>query len=281
MDWSKAKNVLIVAFIVINILMGYVLIVKDKEVDATNSPDFINQAIELLNKKQIKVHTDIPNINPELSALTVVFENMKPELINKNFFNNRGYISSVSDEIVEISLDNENISILNKKLLIYESTASEIKYPNLDEDDVISIAENFLVDKKYDTDDLKISHMKRVGDYYYVEFSKVYNDIYLESSFTNVQIDSRGVIKMERMWLDVKEVGENLISISPAPKSILGLLSMKEVYGKSITDISLCYYFNPGKHEYIEDPLEAKQGRAIPAWRIQFEDGYKVIIDNY
>lgn len=281
MDWSKAKNVLIIAFIVINILMGYVLIVKDKEVDATNSPDFINQAIELLNKKQIKVHTNIPNIKPELSALTVVFENMKPELINKNFFNNKGYISSTSEELVEVSLGEENISILNKKLLIYQSNSSEIKYPNLGEDDIISIAENFLVNKGYETDDLRISHMKRVGDYYYVEFSKTYNDIYLESSFTNIQIDSRGVIKMERMWLDVKEVGESLISISPAPKSILGLLSMKEVYGKSITDISLCYYFNPGKHDYIEEPLEAKQGRAIPAWRIQFEDGYKVIIDNY
>lgn len=281
MDWSKAKNILIVAFVVINILMGYVLIVKNKEVDATNSTDFINQAIELLNKKQIEVHTDIPNINPELSALTVVFENMKPELINKNFFNNRGYVLSVSEELVELSLNNENISILNKKLLIYESNATEVIYSKLDEDTVITIAKDFLVQKGYGIEDLKISHMKRVGDYYYVEFSKIYNNIYLESSFTNIQIDPRGVIKMERMWLDVKEVGEKLIAISPAPKSILGLLSMKEVYGKKITDISLCYYFNPGKHDYIEDPLEAKQGRAIPAWRIQFEDGYKVIIDNY
>lgn len=281
MDWSKAKNVLIIAFIVINILMGYVLIVKDKEVDATNSPDFINQAIGLLNKKEIEVHTDIPNIKPELSTLTVVFENIKPEVINTNFFNNRAYISSVSEELVELSLDDENVSILNKKLLIYESGSTEIKYPTLNEDIVIDIAKDFLVQKGFSIDDVKISHMKRVGEYYYVEFSKIFNNIYLESSFTNIQIDSRGVIKMERMWLDVKEVGESLISISPAPKSILGLLSMKEVYGKSIIDISLCYYFNPGKHDYIEDPLEAKQGRAIPAWRIQFEDGYKVIIDNY
>ena len=281
MDWSKAKNVLIIGFVVINILMGYVLIAKDKEVDATNSSDFINQAIELLNKKEIGVHTNIPNANPELPALTVVFENMKPELINKNFFNSRGYVSSVSEELVEISLGDEIISILNKKLLIYESSAKEIKYPTLSDDIVIDIAKEFLIEKGYKIEDTKISHMKRVEDYYYVEFSKVVNNIYLESSFTNIQIDSRGVIKMERMWLDVKEVGESLISISPAPKSILGLLSMKEVYGKNISDISLCYYFNPGKHDYIEDPIEAKQGRAIPAWRIQFEDGYKVIIDNY
>lgn len=281
MDWSKAKNVLIVAFVVINVLMGYVLIVKDKDVDATNSPDFIIQAVDLLNKKEIEVHTDIPNINPQLSTLIVVYENIKPQLINKNFFDNKANISSVSDGLVELSLDNESVSILNKKLLIYESTSTEIKYPKLDKDIVIDIAKDFMIEKGFSIEDLKISHMKKVGDYYYVEFSKIFNNIFLESSFTNIQIDASGVIKMERMWLDVTEVGESLVSISPAPKSILGLLSMKEVYGKSITSISLCYYFNPGKHDYIEDPLEAKQGRAIPAWRIQFEDGYKVIIDNY
>lgn len=281
MDWGKAKNILIIAFIVINLIMGYVFIVKDKEVDATNSPDFINQAIELLNKKQIQVHSEIPNINPKLSALTVVYVNMKPEQINKDYFNNIGHVSSQGEELIEVSLKDETISILNKKLLIYESDSQAIKYPNLTEDDVIPIAKDFLIDKGYSIDDLKISFMKKVGDYYYVEFSKVYNDIYLESAFTNIQLDSRGVIKMERMWLDVKEEGENLISISAASKSILGLLSMKEVYGKTIADISLCYYFNPGKHDYIEDPLETKQGRAIPAWRIQFDDGYKVIIDNY
>lgn len=281
MDWSKAKNVLIVAFIVINILMGYVLIAKNQEVDATNSPDFINQVVELLNNKQIEVDTDIPAINPKLSALTVVFDSMKPEQINKDYFNNKGSILSQGEELVEVTLEDETLSILNKKLLIYECGSHDNKYPNLQEDDIIPIAKEFLIDKGYDIEDLKFSFMKKVSDYYYVEFSKVYNDIYLESAFTNIQIDSRGVIKMERMWLHVKEEGESLISISPAPKSILGLLSMKEVYGKSITDISLCYYFNPGKHDYIEDPLEAKQGRAIPAWRIQFNDGYKVIIDNY
>lgn len=281
MDWSKAKNVLIIALIVMNLLMGYVFIVKDKEVDATNSPDFINQAIELLNKKDIKVHTNIPTINPELAALTVVFENMKPELINKNFFNNRAFVSSSSEELVELTLEEESVSILNKKLLIYESNSEKLIHENLNEDKVVDIAYEFLKDKGYAIDDIKLSHLKKIEDSYYVELSKVYNDIYLESSFTNIQIDSTGVIKMERMWLDVKEVGESLISISPAPKSVLSLLSMKEVYGKSISDISICYYFNPGKHDYIEDPLEAKQGRAIPAWRIQFEDGYKVIVDNY
>ncbi len=57
---------------------------------------------------------------------------------------------------------------------------------------------------------------------------------------------------------------------------------MGEVYGKTITDISICYYFDPQKHNYLEDLGEARQGgRAVPAWRIQFSDGYKIFIDEY
>ena len=126
-----------------------------------------------------------------------------------------------------------------------------------------------------------LSHVKRVDNIYHLEFSKVFKERFLESAFTNIQLDDTGIKKLERLWLNVIEIGETPIFISSAPKSILGLLSMKEVYGKNIKDISLCYYFDPEKHDYIQNPLQAKQGRAIPAWRIQFDDGYKVFIDNY
>src|SRR5690606_9906755 len=115
----------------------------------------------------------------------------------------------------------------------------------------------------------------------YLEYSKVYKDTFVERAYTNFQIDGRGVKRFERLWLNVKEIGDTKIYISTAPKSLLNLLGMKELYNNSITDISLCYYFDPEKHEYIEEPGEAKQGRAVPAWRIQFEDGYKVYIDDY
>ena len=38
---------------------------------------------------------------------------------------------------------------------------------------------------------------------------------------------------------------------------------------------------SPEKHEYLEEPGEAKQGKAVPAWRVEFDDGYKVFLDEY
>lgn len=281
MDWSKAKTILIISFIIINILLGFELSKENKNVDKTLQEDFIDDAVRLLNNKDIKINTEIPRESPNLPALIVRYENIKPFDLNINFFKDKGAITTKGEGLVEIKNGDQNITLVNKKLLIYESKSEENIYDIGSEEEAIQIAKDFLTDVKFNTSDLDLSYIKFIGDTYYIEFSKIYNDRYLESAFTNIQLSNTGVKKMERLWLNVVEEGELQIYISSAPKSILGLLSMNEVYGKTIRDISLCYYFEPEKHDYIKDPKEAKEGRAIPAWRVQFEDGYKVFIDNY
>ena len=76
-------------------------------------------------------------------------------------------------------------------------------------------------------------------------------------------------------------MGDKPIEISSAPKSLLAVLGKEEVEGKTITDISICYYFDPQRQDYNDNPEEVQQGTTIPAWRIQFNDGYKIFVDNY
>lgn len=281
MDWSKAKTILIISFIVVNVLLVLALVNTNEDIEAYVSEDFVEDSIRLLSNKDISVSTEIPREIPSLQSLIVEYETFKTSEINEKFFDGNGKISIKGDGFIEIQNDNEKLTVLNSKLLIYESNKtddSKILYSN---DEAIGVATNYLMDLEYDTSDMKLSHIKKADGRYYLQFSKVYNDKYLESSFTNIQLDDTGVRKFERQWLNVIEVGETPIYISSAPKSILGLLSMNQVYGKTVKDISLSYYFEPEKHDYIQNPLEAKQGKTIPAWRIQFEDGYKVFIDNY
>ena len=281
MDWSKAKTILIISFIVVNILLVLALINTNEDIEAYVSENFVEDSIRLLSNKDISVSTEIPREIPSLPSLIVEYETFNTSEVNERFFDGNGKISIKDDGFIEIQNDDEKLTVLNSKLLIYESNKTDDSKALYSNDDAIEIATNYLSDLEYDTSDMKLSHIKQADSRYYLEFSKIYNDKYLESSFTNIQLDDTGVRKFERQWLNVIEVGDTPIFISSAPKSILGLLSMNQVYGKTVKDISLSYYFEPEKHDYIQNPLEAKQGKTIPAWRIQFEDGYKVFIDNY
>ena len=126
------------------------------------------------------------------------------------------------------------------------------------------MAEEFIRKGKFDSSDMKLTFVKEDGGVFYLEYSKVYMDTLVERAFTNLQIDKRGVRRFERLWLKEIDIGETQIYINTAPKSLL-TLSMEEIY-ETITDIS-CYYFDPQRHEYLDEPGRAKQGNAIPAWK--------------
>ena len=283
MDWSKAKTILIVAFLVTNILLAINLYREETSKNPSLEPEFVERTLKLLNSKGIKVDTEIPLFEASLEPLVVEYESFKNNEINNKFFENRGIINLSTDGILEIYKDYEKVTLLNNRLIIYDRLENNDKNKILleNENSAIEKSIEFLEDRGFDTEDMVLSHIRREEKTYILEFSNIYEGRYLESSFTNVQIDEFGVKRLDRLWLNVTSKGEKPIYISSAPKSILSLLSMSRIEGKTIDEISLCYYFDPTKHDYIEELEQAKQGRAIPAWRIKFTDGEKIFIDQY
>ncbi|NLV77396.1 MAG: hypothetical protein GX023_10550 [Tissierellia bacterium] len=281
MDWSKAKTILIVAFIITNILLIYVFIGEKGIEEPTLKEDFIGNVEKLLKDKDIYLATEIPTDMPYLNTMNVSYENMTIDDLNRLFFENKGILVKDGDAFSQIVKEKESVVIINNKLILYENKNDEKTFKNIDRNQAIQIAEEFLKEKNIDTSDMELTFIKEENDTFYIEYSKLYNGVFVERAYTNFQIDGRGVKRFERVWLIVEDLGETEIYISTAPKAILALLDMEDVYGKTIENISLCYYFDPQKHDYLEEPGEAKQGKAIPAWRIQFQDGYKVFIDDY
>ncbi|HHV46611.1 MAG TPA: hypothetical protein GXX53_06915 [Tissierellia bacterium] len=280
MDWSKAKTILIIAFIITNVFIVFLLLSDRPIEEPTITDKFISNVKELLKDKNIYIEASIPREIAYLNSMIVEFEKADSQSLNRLYFDNNGVIHS-DGSLKEITYGMESILIINNRLIIYENNDEKARYNLLNIDDAIEIAEDFLMKGNFSTSDMKLTYSKQENNVFYLEYSKVYEDTYIERAYTNFQIDERGVKRFERLWLNAKEIGDTKIYISTAPKSLLNLLGMQEVYNNTITDISLCYYFDPEKHEYIEEPGEAKQGKAVPAWRIQFEDGYKVYIDEY
>lgn len=280
MDWSKAKTILIIAFIITNIFVLYVIMDEKPADEPTVSKEFIANVEQLLKDKGINIDTDIPTDIPHLNSVIVEFETADAQQLNKDYFNNKGIIE-YKQNIKEIKKKNESILVINDRLIMYENKREEEVYKDLDEDKAIEISKQFINNGNFNTSDMKLTFIKEENGVFFIEYSKIYDDILVERTFTNLQVDKRGVKRFERQWLNTKELGKVDIYISTAPKALLTLLDMQEGYDKTITDISLCYYFDPERHEYLQEPGKAKQGKAIPAWRIQFNDGYKIFIDEY
>ncbi|QHT58629.1 hypothetical protein GXP70_00615 [Paenibacillus lycopersici] len=72
MDWGRAKSVLIIAFLLLNVVLGYQLLSSFRERPYTSADvnDLRPETQALMKEKQIKLGTSIPSETPDLKDLT-------------------------------------------------------------------------------------------------------------------------------------------------------------------------------------------------------------------
>lgn len=282
MDWSKAKSILIIALIITNsILFGFNLYNKYMTKDLLNTKKFIEETQELLEKRGIKIDCTIPRYQDKLPSLRVEFENYNPISTNEIFFKSKGTVESPNSTLTQINYKNNLITIINNRRIRYESSGDDEVYNLKNFDDAKKIAEEFLIKNKFDTDDMELTHTEKLDGNYYLNYSKVYEGIIVERSYTNLIVNNTGIVLMDRLWLNVTDTSSSNIKLISASKALLSLLDENEYYNRTIKSIEICYYFDPEAQGYVEDITKAEQGRAIPAWRIQFDDGENIEIDNF
>lgn len=278
MDWSKAINILIIAFLITNLILVYVLIdnKRDESAYLTVKEEFIKEVKELLSQKGIKIDADIPKTIPSLPLLTIEYEILDPEKLAEKLLGD--YSTEIVNGEILYKKGNETLEVIENKKIIYKNDSSIKIYNELNKDIVVSIAENFITNNDFAQNDYKLTDFSFDGNRYILRYTKKNKDILLEKSYMIFEIDNTGIKRFERLWFNFVKTNERKITISAAPESLLRLLTMEDVYSKTIVDISLCYYFDPIKHG-ARDWKKTLKGQAGPAWRIKFSDGTLIFID--
>ena len=278
MDWSKTKSKLIIILLGLNILLLFTFFYKNaSETRNTPSEETLVELEKRLENSRINLDADLPKPVNEIRPLIVKYEEEDPENINQNFFNGEGEIQK-RDNISQISMEFEEITILNNRRFLYENF-EELDSTSTNTD--ISVVNKFLEEKNFDTSDMILIKAEILDNTVTYEFAKEYNDRILETSYTRITVESGVVITIDRLWIEVIEEDSRTISIEPAYKALFTLIGKDDLRGKTINEIELCYYFNPEEQGLLEDNTRAERGRAIPAWRIIFDDGTKLVVDNY
>lgn len=279
MDWSKAKTILIVAFIITNLLLVYFIFEEKAVTDPMLKEDFIEKVTELLEDSNIKISINIPNFIPKLNTITVNYEEYDIDSVNKKFLDGESKVEFLKESVI---LKNENKKVvLEEKGISYEDKSKNQKIDDLNKEKALEISRDFLLEKGYRLDDLSEGFVEKNDNIFNISYSKLYDNKYVESTYTKFKIDEYGIREFNRLWLEIKDKGDKEIQIGPASKAILDLIGNEKFYGREITDISLCYYFKPVKDikDIIDMEIEGKEGKAGPAWRIEFDNGERYIVE--
>lgn len=278
MDWSKTKTKLIILLLVLNAI----LLVNHQ----FNSPSLLSEepskkTVEDLNSRLessgIDFELDLPKITEDLRPLIVKYSEQTTAQVNDIYFGGKGKVE-ITDNLNRIVSGQEEITIINNRRFLYENYETN-QEESKEEDRNIAI--KFLKDKNYDTKDMVLVKTEKWDDMVTFEFAKIYNDIILETSYTRITVENKMVTTLDRLWIEVIEEEPRSLKIEPSYKALYSLLERELRPEGKIIAMEICYYFNPEEQGLLEDNTKAERGRALPAWRITFQDGTNIIVDNY
>lgn len=281
MDLKQAKKIIIISLIITNIvLFGFIFKKEYAYRDPTNERQFTEKTVELLKSKNIEVETEIPTQNYNMNTLSVEFETSEIEDLKKVFFKGRAEVEENQGENGVIRGKDKTLILINRRRIIFEDQKPE-GYTVENIESAIEATKDFLLKHEFKNDDMILVRSEQNDDGTYdIEYRKSHDRKLLETSYTNFTLNTHGIQKMDRLWLNVVEQSGKKLSTGSASKALLTLLDRQNTNKKTIVKIEPCYYFDPEEQGYLDDITKALRGRAIPSWRIEFKDGTDIIIEK-
>ncbi|NLM07106.1 MAG: hypothetical protein GX219_09345 [Tissierellia bacterium] len=278
MDWYKSKTILIIALLITNLILLGIYFSKTAKVDESLSPAFIKETERVLDVAGIKLDVEIPKEEPGMVtpfARTVVF---KIQELNDSFFDGKGEVSIRGDDSFEILYRDGRLELYEGRRFVYWNYLN-----NSSAIDSLEGAKDYamayLEERNFLSEATKLEYAYEKNGEYYLFFANLQEGNYVEECDMILVLDKEGLVKMEKEWIELEEAGVEKTFISPAPKALRALASKDELRGKTIISIDLCFYLPSGINEEEETGREVR-GKTLPAWRVLFNDGTKIILSD-
>jgi hypothetical protein len=266
MDWARAKTILIIAFIVTNIFLGY-NVWQTKYYgyqDARIKEERIGEVISILEAKGIKVNCSIPRDIFIKGILTVEYMDIVPEELASHVFGKDKAFPIKQENSVKYMNGNKVLEIKNKREIYYTDLDQRSEpEESFTEHDAIKIGEGFLKNLNLYRRSMVVGEVVPTRMGYSVNFVQEYKGKLVEISFVQMEVTSKGVYSMHMLWLNPLKMDSSRKRIIPAVEALIKAVSKKEISSNTptiIDSIKLIYYF---------DWEDAKEGEAFPVWKIR------------
>ena len=274
MNWNKAKSILLVCFLIIDAVLLSMYMKKNKDGGSLSISK--DDAMEILKAQEININEKELKKGGEYKGYILKYYDFDLDKINKNFFNGEAEIDDRYD-LKLLTKDERSVSLSQGTLFSYMDASEEEKYPDMNMDKAIELANDFMRDKELMIRGMVFDGAYLDEDSYQVHFAVKHDDIYLENSFINFTIDKRGVRRVDAMCLEYINTEDELFTLADVKDKILSIIDKPEVKGKTIDKVDMCYYLDQVTLDQASE-LKITRLRAVPHWRITFSDGYKMIL---
>jgi len=235
MDWTKAKNIMIISLLITNMILGGLIFHEYlKESDSRRS--YLADTLELLSARGIDVDAEIPSDRIRMPVLSVRYDNLDKSLLQREIAATRPLdAASRTDQDIQAMTDDllERCGILSKS----------VRFDRIEKESGVET----------------------------VIYKNVIDDIDIEDSYIKCTVADGTVTGLQRLWLEPVELGKNKKEVMPIAEALIRFMSENQEYEKiKIEKIEIVYWLDTTALGASETPVS---DTAFPAWKITYNGG--------
>ena len=246
MDWTKAKNIIIAALLITNLILIGSLVGKhlyNEEIQRVEIAD----TISVMESRNIYFEAKLPEKPGNHPILYVEYDTIDPEKINESIANQAGL---GSNEITEASIKQYVVDFL-KSASIYSKN-------------------------------LMLQSISNKDGVYYLEYKNMVGKFPLEDSYIKCSVKNGKIENFHRVWLKPLEFGKNkraVMDVSSALVRFMNALQKEQANGEkiTITKMELVYWLDTSAFD-LNSPIS---DTAFPSWKITYNNGKVMHILGY
>lgn len=283
MDWTKAKTILIVAFLITNLLLLAALVTDPTRQEATAvSEAYLQQTLAFLEDQGVVLETPLPRQPPSLSPLTVTYRFFDSTMVTRLL--GEGWLQVAPNTYQGAG---GQVTITNDKLLVWKLSDPQSPPPDLREETLEAVSQELLETYQLSQVGLTLSqiYLGMVPEYdaeplHKLVYEQTHQGRFVGESYVHVYMNPRGVVAVEALLLEEpvvsEQVGSPRVMIS-APEALLRKLDdmSRTRRGEEpvvVSRVEAGYYFALTRDPFTQWESVAS-GTAVPAWKIVLKNG--------
>lgn len=206
MDWSKAKNILIIALLATNIFLLVTYMTNNENESSITDHEVL---FSVLEGENVFFDTEMPKRIDRLPAITLTYRDCS--------------------------------DIIGEKLKSEEYVLGD----NLNEDYYEKMATKFLKDCELYNDNIRFDSLAREGNRVVVKYNNYYKDIKIGGSCTEIIFENERITDASVQFVAAEEKSKRKLNVISPEEALLIFMSEKD-YEKNVTveDMELVFWVN-------------------------------------
>ena len=276
MNWPRARAILLVSFLALDIFLGYVALGPKQAYGEVTSAE-IQRAITRAALAGVIISAQIPAQVTAVSFLSIEpWPADRLATAQKLLGVDRPTVVQESRDLTVWGNAGSLVTSLANGVVIYLPAEKQSARRDLDTRSARALVEDFLTPLGLLPGDARLDWVRQTGaESFMLQFRQDYQGVALFGGYITANIDKGQISRIRLVWFSPKGFSGKKRALVPATDALITAVSAGESAierGSAIESISL---------GYLSEPLDARQWDAYPVWRFGFSTGSFVYVNGY